>query len=306
MSHALPARVVTPESHYLDLLKKCLTRYMFPEKYRLYQPGLLPRGRLKQAFLRLMQQWLNSRQLTLVRVVAFDPEARVEGRDWPLEAETMIGLRRLDNLERCITDVLKRGVPGDLIETGVWRGGATIFMRAVLKEFGDSERIVWVADSFKGLPQPDSVQYPADAEDRHWTYRELAVPLEEVRANFARYGLLDDQVCFLVGWFRDTLPRAPIERLAVLRLDGDMYGSTMDALQNLYPKLSIGGYAIIDDYGAVPGCKAAADDFRREQGITEELEWIDWGGVFWKKLRPSDNENDAGALQRLSDSWPTI
>ncbi len=214
-----------------------------------------------------------------------DLAARAEGRDWPLEAETMVGWRRLDHLQQCITDVLQRRVPGDLIETGVWRGGTAIFMRGVLKAYGDTTRVVWAADSFQGLPEPDPRRYPADAGDRHWTAPELAVPLEVVQANFDRYGLLDAQVRFLVGWFSDTLPTAPIERLAVLRLDGDMYGSTMDGLRYLYPKVSVGGYVIVDDYGAVPGCRAAVDDFRAEHGITEELEWIDWTGVFWRRCR---------------------
>jgi O-methyltransferase len=174
-------------------------------------------------------------------------------------------------------------VPGDLIETGVWRGGATIFMRGILKAYGDTTRLVWVADSFEGLPKPDAERYPVDAGDQHWTHSVFAVSLDGVKANFARYGLLDDQVRFLVGWFRDTLPTAPIHQLAVLRLDGDMYESTMDALRNLYPKLSRGGYAIIDDYGASPGCKAAVEDFRRDEGIDEKVEHIDWTGVFWQR-----------------------
>ena len=283
MSQALPDTINAVESHhlYLELMKKCLTRYMFPEMYRTYCPS--EQG-LERMLFYLIEKWLAPRELQLVKKVSFDPVARVEGRDWPTEAETMIGLKRLDNLESCITDVLRRRVPGDLIETGVWRGGATIFMRAVLKAYGDTERIVWVADSFQGLPKPDPERYPDDAGDHLWTYNELRVSLDQVRANFAKYGLLDDQVHFLIGWFKDTLPKAPIERLAVLRLDGDMYESTLEALQNLYPKLSIGGYAIIDDYGAVKGCKAAVEDFRTEYGVTEELQWIDWGGVFWKKL----------------------
>jgi O-methyltransferase len=283
MSHTFTDTINAVESHYLylELMKKCLTRYMFPEIYRTYRPT--EQG-LKRMLFSLIEMWLAPRELRLVKKVSFDPAVRAEGRDWPTEAETMIGLKRLDNLESCITDVLRRRVPGDLIETGVWRGGATIFMRAVLKAYGDMERIVWVADSFQGLPKPDPERYPADAGDRFWTYNELRISLEQVKANFAKYGLLDDQVHFLVGWFKDTLPKAPIERLAVLRLDGDMYESTLEALQNLYPKLSIGGYAIVDDYGAVQGCKAAVEDFRTEYGVTEELQWIDWSGVFWKKL----------------------
>jgi O-methyltransferase len=215
--------------------------------------------------------------------VDFDPAARAEGRDWPPEAETMIGLRRLDNLQECITDVLQKGVPGDLLEAGVWRGGAAIVMRGVLAAYGDDRRTVWAADSFQGLPEPNPEQYPADVRDEHWKYSQLAVPLEDVRSNFERYNLLDDKVQFLVGWFRDTLPVAPVQAISVLRIDGDMYESTMDVLTNLYAKLSVGGYVIIDDYGTVEGCKAAVEDFRARLGITEKIQWIDWGGVYWKR-----------------------
>lgn len=230
-----------------------------------------------------IRRLLRFRRLELVRKKSFTRRDREEGRDWPLEAETMIGLRRLENLEFCITDLLQRQVLGDFIETGVWRGGASIFMRAVLQVYGDTSRTVWVADSFQGLPPPDPVRYPADKGNGLWTVVPLAIPLEEVKANFAKYNLLDDQVRFLVGWFRDTLPGIAADRFALLRLDGDLYESTMDALRHLYPKLSIGGYVIIDDYGAVPACKAAVEDFRSECKITDKLEPIDWSGVFWQR-----------------------
>ena len=209
---------------------------------------------------------------------------RAAGRDWPSEAETMIGHVRLDHLQHSVEQILAAGIPGDLMETGVWRGGACILMRAVLKASGDSTRMVWAADSFEGLPVPDG-RYPEDAGDPHWKHkRVLAVSLEEVKAAFARYGLLDDRVRFLKGWFRDTLPTAPVEKLALLRLDGDMYGSTMDALLHLYPKLSPGGFLIADDYGAVKACRRAVDDYRRRNRIAEPIKAIDWTGVFWQKL----------------------
>jgi len=213
----------------------------------------------------------------------FDPQLREQGGDWPETAETMIGLRRLDNLQACVEGVLKSRVPGDLIETGVWRGGATIFMRAILKAHGVEDRRVWAADSFQGVPPPDPERYPQDHGDLLYTLEELAVPLEQVKASFERYGLLDEQVRFLEGRFRDTLPGAPMETLAVVRLDGDMYESTMDALVHLYPKLSVGGYLIVDDYGVLRGCRQAVDDFREAHGITEELHSIDWSGVFWRR-----------------------
>jgi len=265
---------------YLDLLKKCLTRYLFGEDY---VPAVPPKGTLKHVAFEPARRWLAGKDMEVIRHVPFDPQTRAEGRDWPARAESMVGLRRLDNLQHCVTDVLHRGVPGDLIETGVWRGGATILMRAVLEAYGDAERRVWVADSFQGLPRPDPQRWPAEADDEHWTLEQLVIPVEEVRANFARYGLLDDRVRFLVGWFKDTLPAAPIERLAVLRLDGDMYGSTMDALGALYPKLSVGGYVIVDDYGAIPQCKEAVTDFRAAHGIIDPMELVDWTGVYWQR-----------------------
>ena len=172
------------------------------------------------------------------------------------------------------------------METGVWRGGATIFMRAILAAYDDPTRVVWVADSFAGLPPPDAAAYPADANDRLHLETPLAISLAEVRENFARYGLLDDRVRFVQGWFRDTLPDCPVDRLALLRLDGDMYESTIVALDALYPKLSIGGYLIVDDYGAIPACKQAVEDYRSRNGICDEIHTIDWTGVYWKRTTP--------------------
>jgi O-methyltransferase len=155
-------------------------------------------------------------------------------------------------------------------------------MRAILKAYGERDRTVWVADSFQGLPRPEDGRQE-DAEDALWSEPFLAVPQEKVATNFARYGLLDDQVRFLPGWFSDTLPTAPISTIAVMRLDGDMYDSTMVALRSLYPKLSVGGYVIVDDYHAVRGCKQAVDDFRTELGITDELHQVDWTGRYWQR-----------------------
>ncbi len=248
-----------PELLYLDLLKRCLTRTLFPDGS--VTPGFDPAPGV------------------------FTFEKRVEGLDWPAEAETMIGLKRLDNVQECATAALLNGVPGDLVEAGVWRGGAAILMRAVLAAYGDAERRIWVADSFQGLPEPDPAHYPADAGDRHWELKPyLGIPLETVRANFERYKLLDGQVRFLPGWFKDTLPAAPIAQIAVLRVDGDMYESTFEALTALYPKLSPGGFVIIDDYGALPNCKAAVHDYRRAHGIEAEIRMVDWTGAWWQRL----------------------
>lgn len=237
---------------------------------------------------RAMYLELLKKSLTgLIRPGEIDLEKRLEGRDVPIYAETMIGMKRLNNLQQCIIDILRLDIPGDLIETGVWRGGATIFMRGVLKTYNVTNRIVWVADSFEGIPKPNKEKYPADAleGDKLHSFDYLKVSIDEVKNNFSNYSLWDDQVKFLEGWFKDTLPKAPIEKLAILRLDGDLYESTMDALVNLYPKLSIGGYCIIDDYGVLRGCRQAVEDYRTEQKITEQIIKIDYDGVYWKKLK---------------------
>ena len=202
---------------------------------------------------------------------------------WRQPYHTMAGFKRLDNVQYCVERVLEDDVPGDLLEAGVWRGGVAILMRALLAVHDVSTRTVWVADSFEGLPPPDPERYPADAGLLLNSLDELRVSLDQVRSHFERYGLLDEQVRFLKGWFRDTLAAAPISQLAVLRLDGDLYESTMDGLKALYPKLSVGGYVIIDDYGALSACREAVHDYRRAHAITDPIVPVDWTAAFWRR-----------------------
>ena len=214
----------------------------------------------------------------------YDAELRESGLDWPSRAESMIGLKRMTNIQECIAAIIRDDVPGDLIETGVWRGGACIFMKANLRAWGDDTRKVWLADSFQGLPKPNAVAYPADAGDRLHTQTGLAVGAEQVRHNFERYGLLDDNVEFLVGWFKDTLPDAPIEKISLMRLDGDMYESTIQAIEALYPRLSPGGFCIIDDFGShASQAGQAVHDYRGQHGIDDEIIQIDPFGAYWRK-----------------------
>lgn len=278
-------------ARYLELLRLTLTRAMVGDEFATLHPNRKNRkavrlwNKLRDELRSELGEERGS-EVRLVLPVEFDPEQRAVGRDlWSATAETMVGLRRLENLGELVTRCVEEGVPGDVIETGVWRGGALIYAKAVLDVLGDTERTVWVADSFQGLPQPSPDDYPEDAGDEHWTREELAVSADQVRANFERYGLLDDRVRFLEGWFKDTLPDAPIEQLAVARLDGDMYESTIQALDALYHRISPGGYVIIDDFGAVPACREAVEDFRRDHDIQAELVEIDWTGVYWRKDR---------------------
>jgi O-methyltransferase len=276
----------TTEERYLDLLKLSLTRALvapaFERRTLNFDYGLrrlaIPAHSL-----------LNSFGLELVRVKPAGVENYSEGgyaaTNRVEDAETMIGTKQLDNLQFCIREVLRHNVPGDLIEAGAWRGGVTIFMRGALQAYGDRQRRVFVADSFEGLPQADeSLNYE---HQRKWLKGEMAASIEEVRNNFARYRLLDQQVVFLKGYFNQTLPKAPIERLAILRADADLYESTRDVLENLYPKLSPGGYAIFDDYLVLPDCRRAIDDYRASHRIAEPIQIIDKQAIYWQKSGPS-------------------
>jgi O-methyltransferase len=272
-------------SLYLDLLKRTLTGAVQEDNDSILG-GVRTSGspRVAKRVADSLGRLAGRFGLELAYKKPYDPEARAIGRDWPARADSMIGLARMDNIQHCVETVIRDDVPGDLIETGVWRGGATIFMRAILKAYGDTERLVWCADSFEGLPAPDPDRFPADAGDTFYKQTGLAVGVEQVKHNFERYGLLDDQVKFLVGWFKDTLPTAPVEQISVMRLDGDLYESTWQAIEALYPKLSPGGFCIVDDYGdLVAQCQKAIHDYRDAHGITEEIVDIDGFGAYWRK-----------------------
>ena len=279
-----------PRLLYLELLKRCLLDLLHADDPL---AGLAPaevvhRPGLGRALLRLANRALRRIGLGLVASTRAEHadrrmllQFREEGHDWPARAHTMIGRKRLDHLQACVETVLRERIPGDLIETGVWRGGSVILMRGVLAAYADTARRVWVADSFRGLPPPDG-KWQIDARSRLHEVKFLAVSRAQVEQNFQAYGLLDERVQFLEGWFEDTLPGAPIEQLSVLRLDGDMYRSTISVLEALYDRVSPGGFIIVDDY-ALPPCRAAITDFRAARNITTPIETIDWTGVFWRK-----------------------
>ncbi|MEA1832984.1 TylF/MycF/NovP-related O-methyltransferase [Methylobacterium durans] len=252
MSHDCIDHPTVLRSRYLNLLESALTGSLIRD------PSMDPWGEKK-----------------------YDPHMRTLGRDWPSFAQTMIGNTRLRSLRHMCETVLIDNIPGDMIETGVWRGGGCIMMKGVLAAYGDERRKIFVADSFCGLPKPDAESYMADAGDTHHTFKQLAISCDEVKQNFRNYGLLDENVVFLEGWFKDTLPVAPIKKLAILRLDGDMYESTIQALDALYHKVSAGGFVIVDDYQLKP-CAQAVHDFRDTHAITSPILPIDGMGSWWR------------------------
>lgn len=267
---------------YLELLKKCLTASLYDESaWRVARPTTRPDKRkrpIRSAILRLLEK----RALMLVKRKPFDGSARDGGDDWPCFGYTMVGHRRLENIQECIETVLEDDVPGDLIETGVWRGGATIFMRAVLQRHGVTDRTVWVADSFEGMPRPETSEDLSQGRYDLSQEQYLAVSIETVKNNFRRFDLLDDKVRFLKGWFSESLPAASIDKIALLRIDCDLYRSTTDVLAALYDKVSKGGFVIVDDYQSWPPCKAAVNEFLAGKAGTVDMQQIDAHGVFWR------------------------
>jgi O-methyltransferase/8-demethyl-8-(2,3-dimethoxy-alpha-L-rhamnosyl)tetracenomycin-C 4'-O-methyltransferase len=217
----------------------------------------------------------------------FQPELRSEGRDWPAVAHTMIGVRRLENVRELAQRAIDEEIPGDFIETGVWRGGCCILMRGVLAANLINDRKVYAADSFAGLPPPNAQDFPPDEGWNFHLYNELSVSLDEVKDNFVRYGLLDDQVVFVKGFFSDTLPSLNAGPFCLMRLDGDYYESTYVALEALYPKLSPGGFVILDDVNFIPPCRQAVMDYRSRMGITAVMHDIDWNAGWWQKPHAS-------------------
>jgi O-methyltransferase len=269
---------------YLTLLQRSLTRFQMDAETS-YTPiegvGHVVLGPVIQGVQRLLRTWSHA----IVKYGPPDNDVREDGRDWPMSAETMVGMKRLSNLRECLEQIFTDHVPGDVLEAGVWRGGSSIFMRGVIVAYGETDRRSWVADSFAGLPKTEPGRYPSDKGLDLFKYDQLSVSLENVKANFAKYNLLDDSVHFLKGWFEDTLPTAPIDQLALLRLDGDLYSSTIQTLDALYDKVSDGGYLVVDDYGSIPACKQATNDFRARRGIEDEIHVIDWAGVYWRKSK---------------------
>lgn len=274
---------MTVRERYLELLKHALTYTLWPEPLRPIEHFNEDRPALKRAAVALAARALRAANYQLAKDVDAGWEDRRDGKIWPQNADTMMGLTRLNHLQHCVETALRENVPGDLIETGVWRGGGCILMRGVLAAHEVTDRKVFAADSFRGFPPTEAAQDAGDTPDAARSY--LRVSESQVRDNFQRYGLLDDQVVFLAGWFKDTLPTAPIDSLAVLRLDGDTYASTMDALTALYPRLSPGGFCIIDDYGAIEACQQAVSDYRAAHGIAAEIHQVDWTAAYWRKPR---------------------
>jgi O-methyltransferase len=185
-------------------------------------------------------------------------------------AYTMTSVERMYALYGAIHHVIRAGIPGELVECGVWRGGSSMMAALVLMQLGDSERRLYLYDTFAGMPEPGELDIDARGQSAHptwqtaqrqdineWCYSSLT----EVRENLLSTGLPTERLHLVEGLVEETIPATAPERIAVLRLDTDWYESTRHELEHLYPRLSPGGVLIIDDYGHWAGARAAVDRY---------------------------------------------
>ena len=295
----MPVETITAEERYLELLKKSLVNLIYLEnEARLIYIflSLISKAPIDHRIIRdiekinhpILESLRHKRQEGKIQFIwnyvdqKSGQKHSVNLRDLTEVSHTMVGCKRLDNIHQCLDIIRQESIPGDLMEAGVWRGGAVVFMRGYLAAYNIASRDVWAADSFEGLPKPST---PEDSEydfsaDVHPI---LSISIEEVKQLFAKYNLLDERVHFIKGWFNESLMNTEVKKLALLRVDGDLYESTRDVLVNLYHKVAPGGFIIIDDYGDFKPCKKAVDEFREQNNIIEPIVRIDWTGVFWRK-----------------------
>jgi O-methyltransferase len=203
--------------------------------------------------------------------------------------ETMTSLERMYALYQAVGHVVDQGVPGDLLECGVWRGGSVMLMVSVLRARGCTDRSIWLYDTFDGMVPPgeEDVQAmsgrradeilgerPRTGDDPFWGVASRAI----VEANLRRTGYPMERFRFVPGDVLKTLPAEAPTCLSVMRLDTDWYQSTRHELEHLYPRLSPGGVLIIDDYGYWRGARKATDEYFAATDARPLLHRIDYTG----------------------------
>jgi hypothetical protein len=233
-------------------------------------------------------------------ITRFSPNVALQSPSYPADFDqasiqlcndvapfTMTGAERIVALREAVAYIVRHEIPGDIVECGVWKGGSMMAVARTLLEHGATDRRLFLYDTFEGMSQPTPVDRDYRGEsatriledsDRQtnlvWAY----CPLAEVQRNMQRTGYDEQKIVYVRGKVEDTLPAEAPERIALLRLDTDWYESTYHELKHLFPRLSIGGVLIIDDYGYWEGAKKAADEYFSGHQVPVLLNRIDVGG----------------------------
>jgi cephalosporin hydroxylase len=275
---------------YLDVFKAALLNEHYLENevrittlVRGMRRGRMPEARVLRDPARHDQE--TYRQLVRERKGAAGPDDAAASSFLPY---TAMGRTRLDHLEQCLDVVRDDNVRGDLVECGTGHGGGAIFLRGYLDAHEIEDRVVWVADRFRSTPEPDRApRLPPHGVGG------FQADLNLVRDGFERFGLLDDRVRFLEGSFDATLPDAPLEELALLRIGRGIGGEVRAVLDNLYDRIAPGGFVVLEDH-ADAGCRKEVEAFRADRGITTPLSQVDWSTVAWRK--PASEPSEPGIV----------
>lgn len=194
-----------------------------------------------------------------------------------VEPFTGTGPVRVDALITAVKHVVEENIPGDFVECGVWKGGSIMAMALTLIELG-AERDIWLYDTFAGMPPPQGIdgkkaarRWAETREDNNW----CLCPIEEVKENVYSTGYPRGRFRFVKGMVEDIIPMTAPEKIALLRLDTDWYSSTLHELIHLYPRLSLGGVLLIDDYGHYRGARKATDRFIADHAPDLVLQYVD-------------------------------
>lgn len=222
------------------------------------------------------------------------PKADMDPEFAPLyeacKAYTLIHVERMYSLYKAVQYVVKKGVPGDFVECGVWKGGASMMMAMTLKKMGDTGRTLYLYDTYAGMAKPtaeDKATMPgARAVDDIWEQNQKGDhnewcygPLDGVKAAMARTGYPADKIVYVKGMVEDTIPKTVPGKIALLRLDTDWYSSTKHEMEHLYPLLVRDGILILDDYGYWAGARKAADEYLASRGEVILLHRDDYSGA---------------------------
>ena len=176
---------------------------------------------------------------------------------------TMTSRSRMFAVYEAVRTIVSVGIPGDVAECGVWRGGSMMMAAMALVYFGDTSRRLYLYDTFEGMTEPSAIDY--DLYERPATKQHYpgwcAATLQEVIENMTKTGYPQSNIVYVTGKVEETIPETMPERIALLRLDTDWYQSTAHELKHLYPLVSQKGFLIIDDYGHWKGAKLAVDEY---------------------------------------------